>query len=90
MKIPPSIGDDAFLPMFEEDISKVVDIKQKRNQHWARLRLARLDSPNSDHFIKWLETQHGIQIHMTNDMISDSYAVVDQAKYTMYLLKYGR
>ena len=66
------------------------DLRRKRDQHWTRLRLARKEcGVTSDHFIKWLEDTYGLRLIMDNSMITDDYTVVDETKYTMYLLKFA-
>lgn len=82
--------DDAFIPMEAEDLVKLHYQKRKRDEHWARLRSARLDCPDILQYISWLESQYGLRVHLANEMITDDYTIVDNAKYTMYLLKYSQ
>ena len=77
--------------MFEEDIGAYKLAKLARDIHWQRLRQARLDCPTGEYFAHWLEHKYGLRMTITEEyMISGEYVVVDESKYTMYLLKYSQ
>ncbi len=73
--------------------------KEKRNLYWARLRRAWQDYQNGDHgpygepnmssFKYFMERQYGLRVNMVSDNIDGSYQIIDEAKHTMFLLKYG-
>lgn len=84
MKAPPTIDlNDIVI-----DVS--INLKRRRDEHWARLRRAWTECP-SDYMqrYQWLEEKWGLRVHMADDMITDEYTVVDEKKYLMYLLKFG-
>jgi hypothetical protein len=90
MKVPVSV-ESAFIPMEADDIPSLQEQRRKRNEHWARLKLARLDCDGiSGNYPKWLEEQYGLRVHMVDHMITDDYTVVDEKKYLIYLLKYSQ
>lgn len=90
MKVPASV-ENGFIPMEAEDIPSLQEQRQKRNEHWARLKRARLDCDGiSGNYPKWLEEQYGLRIHIVDKMITDNYTVVDEKKYLIYLLKYSQ
>jgi len=77
--------------MEAEDIPSLQEQRRKRNEHWARLKRARLDCDGiSGNYPKWLEEQYGLRVHMVDHMITDDYTVVDEKKYLIYLLKYSQ
>lgn len=76
--------------MEADDHVPLWEIRRLRDQHWARLKRARIDCPDVPNYPLWLENAWGIKVHMNAGMITDEYTVVDEAKYTMYLLKYGQ
>ena len=47
-----------------------------------------MSSPHQYGFRQWLEDDHGIRLVMDNDDIGLEYQIVDEGKYTMFLLKY--
>lgn len=74
-----------------------LDQRRARNLHWSRLKRAAITCP-TDHaelhgalyFPIWLEKEYGLKMHVNNDgMITTDYTVVDETKYSMYLLKFG-
>ena len=76
-----------------------IEQRQKRNVYWQRLRLAYKDDtenychgyyePDFDTFRKIMEEKYGLRVNMLGDNIGNTYEVVDEAKHTMFLLKYG-
>jgi hypothetical protein len=88
MKVPFS-AEDNCIPMEIEDHVPLFELHRRRNEHWARLKRARIDCPDSEIYPAWLEQTHGLQVHLVDGMISDEYTVVNDPKYIMYLLKFG-
>ena len=77
------MGLDDHVPLWEQ--------RRRRDEHWARLKRARLDSDGiSGNYPDWLEEQYGLRVHIENSMITDDYTIVDEKKYLLYLLKYGQ
>lgn len=72
---------------------------EKRNSYWRRLRTAFKDyeenychgyyEPNFDTFKRVMEEQYGLRVNMVSGDIDSSYQIIDEAKHTMFLLKYG-
>jgi len=88
MKVNPSI-EESFIPMEVTDIDTLQKQKRKRNEHWARLKQARLVCPDPPNYPRWLEDTWGIRVVMKEGMITDEYTILDEKKYLMYLLKFG-
>lgn len=75
------------------------EYKIKRNRYWARLRQAWADyqaadhgpygEPNMSSFRYFMEKQYGIRVNMVGADIDSSYQIIDDAKHTLFLLKYG-
>jgi hypothetical protein len=90
MKVPNS-AEDVFIPVEINEHGTLREQRQRRDEHWARLKRARLDFNGiSGNYPKCLEEQYGLQVHMPNGMITDDYTVVDEKKYLIYLLKYSQ
>ena len=79
-------------------VSDFWDYRLERDKFWTRLRRFRQDAvkqdpdlENSDKLIALLEKNYGVRVHV-NDIgqILPSYDVVDEASFTMFLLKYDR
>ena len=71
------------------------DYKEKRNKYWARLRTAfsdyqeKNDDANFISFKYYMERQYGMRVNMVGDNIGTTYEIVDDTKYTLFLMKYG-
>jgi hypothetical protein len=73
--------------------------KAKRDEYWRRLRLAFKDYENSDHgpygepnfasFKYFMERRYGMRVDMTGSNIAGTYQVIDEKKYSLFLLKYA-
>lgn len=69
--------------------------KAKRNRYWARLRTAFSDyldiwpEATFKDFTGWMERQYGLEVNMVGGNIGTTYKIVDETKYTMFVLKYG-
>lgn len=74
------------------------DYRLERNNFWHSLRLFRKDIINADpesgeveKLQQILLENYGVSIDLTDQgQILPSYEVVDESKYTMFLLKYDR
>lgn len=80
-----------------------IDIKEeqrKRYLYWNRLKRARDEfqkvNPESNRsdwgglFYEWFKETYGVQMHTDNSgMITGSYTVLDEHKFTIFLLKYS-
>ena len=68
----------------------------KRNRYWASLKDMRSDFmkdgavPGEGSFYEWVEDKYGIQVLEEGGMILGRYNIVDDNKYLVYWLKYGR
>lgn len=81
---------------YETDRQKML---VKRNRYWASLRDMRsefmgLDQGNFSHsdkqFYEWVKDKYGIEVLEEGGMIMGRYNIVDDSKYLVYWLKYGR
>jgi hypothetical protein len=68
----------------------------KRNRYWASLRNMRSEfmkadtGPNDTSFYSWVKDKYGIEVLEEGGMILGHYNVVDDNKYLVYWLTYGR
>jgi hypothetical protein len=71
----------------------------KRNRYWASLKDMRSDfmkantgpvGTTSMSFYSWVADKYGIQVLEEGGMILGRYNIVDDSKYLVYWLKYGR
>ena len=71
----------------------------KRNRYWASLKDMRSDfakengsyfSPSDRQFYKWVADKYGIEVLEEGGMIMGRYNIVNDSKYLVYWLKYGR
>ena len=72
--------------------------KQKRDEYWRRLQRAWNDyqnedlgpygEPNFSSFKYFMERRYGLRVNMTGSNIADTYIVVNEAKHSLFLLKY--
>lgn len=100
MKVPNSI-EDAFIPMEASDIETIQEQRKKRDQYWAMLYSARQDfliltdqaweydiDPGA--FFYFLKQNYGLQVATIDGQITGEYAIVDEKKYLLFLLKYSQ
>ena len=74
------------------------DYRLERDKFWTRLRIFREDAvkqdPDLENLTKLqvlLEQNYGVRIHLNDARyILPSYDIVDEASFTMFLLKYDR
>lgn len=71
----------------------------KRNRYWASLKAMREDfmkenehyfKPSEHQFYEWVANKYGIEVLEEGGMIMGRYNIVDDSKYLVYWLKYGR
>ena len=73
--------------------------KEKRDEYWRRLRRAWADYEASDHgpygepnfasFKYFMERRYGMRVNMTGSDIGDTYEVINEAKHSLFVLKYS-
>lgn len=72
------------------------EFKRKRDRYWSRLKTAfdeymRNDPEgNFNSFKYYMEQKYGLRVNMVSGNIDGSYQIVDDAKHTIFLLKYGQ
>ena len=79
---------------------KVIDSnKQRRLEHWHRLRLAKEDyygiydrlTEATPEFYDHLKKQYGLKLDFDNSgNITDTYQIIDEKKYMLFILKYPK
>lgn len=97
MKHPDGI-DAYFIPMEFDDFPALQDQREKRNEYWRRLKLAKeefLKKPNTDYFVyptnafvRFLKETYGLDIVLIDGNIGEDYNIIDEKKYTLFLLRY--
>jgi hypothetical protein len=90
---------DFEITMLAPDQEALQEYKKKRNNHWKRMRSARVEwcklfnlpvTENFDAFYNWLAENYGLRPHMDlHGNIEDGYAVIDEKKYLLFLMKFG-
>ena len=100
MKVPFSV-ESAFIPMEADDIPSLQEQRRKRDQYWAMLYNARQEylkltdqeaaefNMNSSAFFYYLKQHYGLQVATIDGKITGEYAVVDEQKYLIFLMKFG-
>jgi hypothetical protein len=73
--------------------------KRHRLEHWHRLRLAKEDyygiydrlTETTPEFYQHLKKQYGIKLDFDNSgNITDTYQIIDEKKYMLFILKYPK
>ena len=74
------------------------DFKEKRLKYWTAIRAAHIDyeqnenhgyyEPTLNGFKSWMERKWGVKVEFIDGNISSTYSVVDEPKYSMFILKY--
>jgi hypothetical protein len=101
MKVPVSV-ESAFIPMEAEDIPSLQKQRRKRNQYWMMLYNARQEylkltdqqgvaefNMNTSAFFYYLKQNYGLQVETVDGKITGDYAVVNEQKYLIFLMKFG-
>lgn len=80
-----------------EDDDEAIDKRLSRWKYWTNLKNLKLEFYNEtqsrDHveFRAWLENKYGFLPIETNEgMMTDDYKVIDEKKFIVYILKYGK
>jgi hypothetical protein len=93
-KIPKSFQD-------YDDNDLNINFRKNRWDYWAALKKARKDylkdigeldgQFDAFEFDNWLANNYGLKINVTDTTgnITDSYVVIDEKKYLIFLLKYS-
>jgi hypothetical protein len=76
--------------------------KAKRNRYWAMLKMTRADYYNNmvdnsiecaryeNSFYEYVESTYGVRVSLVDNNIGSEYKVVDEKKYLLWLMKYGK
>lgn len=100
MKVPISMEDN-FIPMEAGDTVALQEQRKKRDRYWAMLYESRqeflklteqaqieYDIP-SGAFFYYLKQNYGLQVETIDGQITGNYAVVNEQKYLLFLMKFG-
>jgi hypothetical protein len=74
--------------------------RSKRNQWWERIWRAKADyelliqetalsSEQVSAFRYYMKQHYGIEMELIDGMVTSNYFIIDEKKYTIFLLKYG-
>lgn len=71
----------------------------EKYDHWRTLQIAKAEYDNIrieqgikfelDGFAQWMEETYGVRLHKVDQMIGQTFEVIDEAKYTFYKLKFA-
>jgi hypothetical protein len=88
----------ATIPPFQDydDDDPEIAFRKNRHNYWTALKLVRkeymVDAKDGQFdaydFEDYIEEKYGIKMNVVEGNITDGYKVVDEAKYTFFLLKY--
>jgi hypothetical protein len=80
-------------------IGRVTEASVDKYDHWRSLQMAKAEYDNMriaegrkfelEGFATWLEDTYGFRIHRPDNMIGQTFEIIDEAKYTFYKLKYA-
>jgi hypothetical protein len=82
----------------EQRADTVAGISAANNNHWRCVRLSRVDYdktisdlPTTKGFAVWLAETWGIKIHLSQNghYLSKEIDIINEEKYTMFMLKYS-
>jgi hypothetical protein len=100
MKVPTSI-EDTFIPMEADDFIVLQAQRKKRDQYWTMLYEARQEflkltqqaaaeyDTDPGAFFYYLRQNYGLQVETVDGKITGEYAVVNEKKYLIFLMKFG-
>jgi hypothetical protein len=102
MTVPISVDDGFYYDT--EDIPSLQEQREKRDQYWAMLYQARQDflffmlsgrssleyDPDPGAFFYFLKQNYGLLVETVDGQITGDYAIVDEKKYLLFLLKYSQ
>lgn len=64
--------------------------KAARMEHWRRIRLIRDNWSGTGSLLTHIEDEYGLRLHKDQEgNITDSFDIVDEQKYSFFLLKYA-
>ena len=78
-----------------DDDDPEINFRENRQKYWRSLLLLReefynnTESRDTEYFLKWVQETYGFKPHVT-DGITDKYEVIDEKKFIVYILKYGK
>jgi hypothetical protein len=99
MKVPISVESAS---MGADDIPSLQEQRRKRDRYWKMLYNARQEylkltdqesaefNMNSGAFFYYLKQHYGLQVETVDSKITGDYAVVDEQKYLLFLLRFGQ
>jgi hypothetical protein len=99
MKVPISVDDGFYYDT--EDIPSLQEQRRRRDQYWAMLYNARQEflkltdqasadtNTNTGAFFYYLKQHYGLQVETVDGKITGEYAVIDEKKYLIFLMKFG-
>jgi len=100
MKVPREI-EDAFIPMEPDDFIILQSQRKSRDNYWKMLKRAKSDfielteqasleyEIGDDAFYYYLRQNYGLQVELIDNKIAGEYAIVDEKKYLLFLMKFG-
>jgi hypothetical protein len=77
-----------------DDDGPEMEFRKNRWNYWSALKQARQEYMKTKiefdayEFEDWLEAIYGIKMNIVNGNITDGYKIMDEAKYTFFLLKF--
>jgi hypothetical protein len=99
MKVP--VSDDFYYDIEAEDFLSLQEQRRKRDQYWKMLYNARQEflklteqvsaeydiDPGA--FYYYLTQNYGLQVETIDGKITGNYAVINEKKYLLFLIKFG-
>jgi hypothetical protein len=83
---------------YDEDDPEIT-FRKNRQKYWESLTQLRKEFleivtdefRDAEDFYKWVEDTQGFKVKLNEEgFISDNYEIVDEQKYIVYILKYGK
>lgn len=76
-----------------DQLNEHTEALYKRNKYWLLLQKLKTEFVTASvdknvKFEEWVEDKHGFKIVFKGGMITSDYEIVDDAKYTFFILKY--
>ena len=99
MKVP--VSDGFYYDIDAEDILSLQEQRRRRDQYWRMLYQARQEylkltdqeaaefNINSSAFFYYLKQQYGLEVETIDGKITGEYAVINEKKYLLFLIKFG-
>ena len=82
-----------------DDDDPEIERRKRRFKYWQTLKTLRneylenssiKDEQETSRFLDWVEQNYGIRSKMFDGHLTDDYDIVDEKKYMIYVLKYGK